>query len=145
MGFFDVVNVYGLLFVALMIIPHIVYARTHSYNMKAIENRATVYIERTGKYCGAFLMAINIGVLEEGFTSDLMKQFWLYSTAVLVAIYILLWVIFLKTGKKGLAYAITILAGFILMYCGLLQVKSLLILAGIVYLAGELYVTKKLL
>lgn len=145
MGFFDVVNVYGLLFVALMIIPHIVYARTRSYNMKAIENRAMVYIERIGKYCGAFLMAINIGVLEKGFTSDLMKQFWLYSTAVLVAIYILLWIIFLKTDKKWLAYAITIFAGFILMYCGLLQVKTLLIFAGIVYLAGELYVTKKLL
>lgn len=145
MGFFDVVNVYGLLFIVIMIIPHIIYARTHKYDMKSIENRAMVYIDRIGKYCGAFLMAFNIGVLEMGFTSDLMKRFWLYSTAAAVAIYIVLWVLFLKTGKKGLAYAITILAGLILMYCGLLQVKSLLLFAGVVYLAGELYVTKKIL
>lgn len=145
MGFFDVVNVYGLLFVVIMIIPHIVYARTHNYDIKSVENRAMVYIERIGKYCGAFLMAVNIGVLEMGFTSDLMKRFWLYSTAAAVAIYIILWVLFLKTGKKGLAYAITILAGLILMYCGLLQVKSLLLFTGVVYLAGELYVTKKIL
>lgn len=145
MGFFDVVNVYGLLFVVIMIIPHIIYARTHNYDIKSVENRAMVYIERIGKYCGAFLMAVNIGVLEMGFTSALMKRFWLYSTAAAVAIYIVLWVLFLKTGKKGLAYAITILAGLILMYCGLLQVKSLLLFAGVVYLAGELYVTKKIL
>lgn len=145
MGLFDVVNVYGLLFVTIMIAPHIVYARTHSYNTKLIENRAMLYIDRIGKYCGAFLMAVNIGVLEIGFTSDLMKKFWLYSTAVLVAIYIVLWIVFLKTEKKGIAYAITILAGFILMYCGLLQVKSLLLFAGVVYLAGELYATKKIL
>lgn len=145
MGFFDVVNVYGLIFVAVMIVPHIVYARTHSYDMKAVENRAMVYIERIGKYCGAFLMAVNIGILEQGFTSELMKNFWLYSTAVLIAIYVILWIIFQKTNNKALAYAITILSGFILMYCGLLQVKSLLLFAGVVYLCGELYVTKKIL
>lgn len=145
MGFFDVVNVYGLLFVAIMIAPHIVYARTHSYDTKLVENRAMLYIDRIGKYCGAFLMAVNIGVLEMGFTSALMKEFWLYSTAVLVAIYIVLWIIFLKTEKKRIAYVVTILAGFILMYCGLLQVKSLLLFAGVVYLAGELYLTKKIL
>lgn len=145
MGFFDVVNVYGLLFVAIMIVPHIVYARTHNYDMKSVENRAMVYIERIGKYCGAFLMAINIGVLEKGFTSDLMKRFWLYSMAVLVAAYIVLWILFFKTNKKGFAYILTILAGFILMYCGLLQVKTLLLTAGIVYMSGELYVVKKML
>lgn len=145
MGFFDVVNVCGLLFVAIMIVPHIVYARTHNYDMKSVENRAMVYIERIGKYCGAFLMAINIGVLEKGFTSDLMKRFWLYSTAVLVAAYIVLWILFFNTNKKGFAYILTILAGFILMYCGLLQVKTLLLTAGIVYMSGELYVVKKML
>lgn len=145
MGFFDVVNVYGLLFVIIMVVPHIVYARTHRYDIKSVGNRAMVYIERIGKYCGAFLMAVNIGVLEKDFTSDLMKDFWLYSTAVLVAVYILLWILFFKINRKWIAYALTILAGFILMYCGLLQVKTLLLTAGIVYLIGELYVAKKIL
>lgn len=145
MGFFDVVNIYGLLFAIIMTAPHIVYARTHSYNIKSIENRAMVYIARIGKFCGVFLMAVNIGVLESGFTSELMKKFWLYSTAVLVAVYIVIWILFLKTNKKGFAYILTILAGFILMYCGLLQVKTLLLTAGIVYLSGELYVVKKML
>lgn len=145
MGFFDVVNVYGLLFVIIMIVPHIVYARTHTYDMKSIGNRAMVYIERIGKYCGAFLMAVNIGVLEQGFTSELMKNFWLYSTAILIAVYIVLWILFFKTNRKWVAYALTVLAGLILMYCGLLQVKTLLLTAGIVYLVGELYVTKKIL
>lgn len=145
MGFFDVVNIYGLLFVVIMAVPHIIYVRVKSYDIKSVNNRAMVYVERIGKYCGAFLMAVNIGVLELGFTSELMKEFWLYSTTVLVAVYVVLWIIFFKTGKKALAYALTVLAGFILMYCGLLQVKTLLLTAGIVYLLGELYVVKKML
>ena len=143
MSFFEVVNIYGLVFMLIMAAPHVVYARTHSYDVRGIENRGMVYIERIGKYCGAFLMAINLGVLEEGFTSELMKNFWLIAVSVLVAIYILLWVIFFKNGSKGIAYALTVVAAVVLMLSGLLQVKTLLLTAGIVYLIGELYVTSK--
>lgn len=146
MGFFDVVNLAGLIFVAVMIIPHVVFARTHQnvYSTKSIDNRGMVYIERIGKYCSAFLMAINIGVLEKGFTSPLMQKFWLISTSVMVAIYLVLWVIFFKTSSKAVAYLLTILAGIIVIISGLLQVKTLLLTAGVVYLIGELYVAKKL-
>ena len=40
MGFFDVVNVYGLLFAVILAVPHVVYARTHNYDLSAINNRA---------------------------------------------------------------------------------------------------------
>ena len=36
MGFFDVVNVYGLLFAVILAVPHVVYARTHNYDLKVI-------------------------------------------------------------------------------------------------------------
>ena len=49
MGFFDVANVYGLLFAVILAVPHVVYARTHNYDLRAINNRAMLYIERTGK------------------------------------------------------------------------------------------------
>jgi hypothetical protein len=144
MGFFDVVNLYGLIFVVIMIVPHIIFVKTHRYSLDKVTNRTLLYIARIGKYCGAFLMAINIGVLEEGFTSDLMKNFWLVATAVLVAAYIILWLLFFKKENKACAILLTVVAGIVLMLSGLLQVKTLLLTAGIVYLIGELYVTIKL-
>lgn len=143
MGFFDVVNVYGLLFAVILAVPHIVYARTHNYDLKAINNRAMLYIERTGKYCSLFLMGINIGVLEQGFTAPIMEIYWLISTSVLIVIYVVLWILFFKKETKAFAYLLTLTATLIVIQSGLLQVKTLLLTAGIVYLIGELYVTSQ--
>lgn len=143
MGFFDVVNVYGLLFAVILAVPHVVYARTHNYDLSAINNRAMLYIERTGKYCSLFLMGINLGILEKGFTATIMETYWLISTAVLTVIYVVLWIVFLKKETKGFAYLLTITSALIVIQSGLLQVKTLLLTAGIVYLIGELYVTSQ--
>lgn len=89
-------------------------------------------------------MAVNVGVLEAGFTSELMRNFWFLSTVVLIAAYLIFWALFFKTDRKMFAYVITIISAFILMLSGLLQVKTLLLTAGILYLIGELYVLKKL-
>lgn len=146
MGFFDVVNIEGLIFTVVMLVPHIVFAKAHKgYSTKNIDNRGMVYIERFGKYCSVFLMSFNIGVLEKGYTSDLMHTYWLVSTSVLIAIYLVLWIMFFRLQKKEIAYALTILTGVIIMQSGLLQVKTLLLTAGLIYLIGELYITKKLL
>ncbi len=143
MGFFDVVNVYGLLFAVILAVPHVVYARTHNYDLKVINNRAMLYIERTGKYCSLFLMGINIGVLEQGFTAPIMEVYWLISTSVLTVIYVVVWIVFFKKETKGFAYLLTITAALIVIQSGLLQVKTLLLTAGIVYLIGELYITSQ--
>lgn len=143
MGFFDVVNVYGLLFAVILAVPHVVYARTHNYDLNSINNRAMLYIERTGKYCSLFLMGINVGVLEKGFTAPIMEVYWLISTSVLTVIYVVLWIVFFKKETKGVAYLLTFTAALIVIQSGLLQVKTLLLTAGIVYLIGELYVTSQ--
>lgn len=143
MGFFDVVNIYGLLFAVIILVPHIVFAKTRTYDISVFDNRAMLYIERIGKYCSIFLMAINIGVLEEGFTKPIMETFWLITVSVLSILYVGVWVVYFKRESKALAYILTILPAIIFMLSGLLQVKVLLLTAGVVFLAGQLYMTKK--
>ncbi len=144
MGFFDVVNVYGLLFAVILLVPHIIFAKTHRYDLRDIENRAMLYIERIGKYCSVFLMGINIGVLEEGFTSPLMEQFWFVFTSVMAVVYIILWVLLFRKTSKLTSTLITVVFAVIVIISGLLQVKTLLLTAGIIYLIGEIYVNKNL-
>ncbi|MCD8025870.1 MAG: hypothetical protein LUF33_02780 [Clostridiales bacterium] len=143
MGFFDVVNIYGLLCIIILAAPNIVYARTHNYDLSVIGNRSMLYIERVGKYCSMFLMAINLGILEEGFTAPIMKTFWIFATLALTALYTALWIFFFKRESKAVAYSLTVIAAVIFMLSGLLQVKTLLLTFGIVYLIGGLYVTSK--
>lgn len=130
-----------MIFVALLAAPYIIFYRTSNVDREKFSNRAMVYIARGGRYCGAFLMAFNIGILERGFTEPayLMERFWLIVTACCVALCLLSWFLFFKTEKKGFALAVVLLNAFILMFSGLLQVKTLLLTAGLVYLIGELY------
>ncbi len=141
MGFFDVVNIYGLIIAVALMIPHIIYFKTHTYDKNRFTNRAMVYIDRAGKFSSLFLMAFNLGVLERGFTEpkELMKRFWLITVCALTLIYILLWLLFFKTENKGFALAVIFVSAFIVIFSGILQVKTLLMTSGIVYLIGELY------
>ena len=141
MGFFDVVNIYGLMIAAVLAAPHIIYVKTHTSDKNKFSNRAMVYIDRTGRFFSLFLMAFNLGVLERGFTEpkELMKSFWLITVGALTLVYILLWLWFFKTNSKGAALAITLVSAFIIIFSGIIQVKTLLMTAGIVYLIGELY------
>lgn len=141
MGFFDVVNVYGLLFAAVLLVPHIVYMKTHTLDTGVFANRAMVYIDRVGRLASLFLMSLHIGVLELGFTEPqaLMRRFWLIVMGVCSVLYALLWLLFFKKETKGCALGIILISSFMVMFSGILQVNTLLLTAGIVYLIGELY------
>ncbi|MEF2885985.1 MAG: hypothetical protein U0P28_12455 [Ruminococcus sp.] len=141
MGFFDVVNVYGLLFAAVLLVPHIVYMKTHTLDTGVFANRAMVYIDRVGRLASLFLMSVHIGVLELGFTEPqaLMRRFWLIVMGVCSVLYALLWLLFFKKETKGCALGIILISSFMVMFSGILQVNTLLLTAGIVYLIGELY------
>lgn len=141
MGFFDVVNVYGLLFAAVLLVPHIVYMKTHTLDTGVFANRAMVYIDRVSRLASLFLMSFHIGVLELGFTEPqaLMRRFWLITMGVCSVLYALLWLLFFKKETKGCALGIILISSFMVMFSGILQVNTLLLTAGIVYLIGELY------
>ena len=83
-------------------------------------------------------------MLEKGFTQpkELMQQFWMIATAVLAAAYLLLRVVFSKREKKQIAILIVASSAAVVILSGILQVNTLLLTAGIVYLIGELYIVK---
>lgn len=145
MDFFNVnlIYWYGLAFAVILLVPDIIYMKTNKIDRTVFDNRAMLYIERIGKYCSIFLMGINIGVLESGYTKPIMETFWLVSTVILTAAAVVLWILCFKNPTKPKAYALTIFTAVIFMMSGLLQVKTLLLTAGVVYLIGQLYVTNK--
>ena len=145
MDFFstNLFNWYGLAFAIALLVPDIVYIKSNRIDRTIFDNRAMLYIERIGKYCSIFLMGINIGVLEGGFTKPIMETFWIISTCVLTVVALILWLLCFNRFSKLWAYLLTAVTAVIFMMSGLLQVKTLLLTAGVVYLIGQLYVTNK--
>ena len=107
-------------------------------------NRAMLTLDRMGRFGSLFLLSFHLGVLEKGFTQpkELMQQFWMIATAVLAAAYLLLRVVFSKREKKQIAILIVASSAAVVILSGILQVNTLLLTAGIVYLIGELYIVK---
>lgn len=145
MDFHNLFNGFGVLFAVLLVLPHVVFVKTKSYDKTVFTNKGMVYIDRIGRFFSVLLMAINIGVLEKGFTEpkELMERFWLITTAALIAVYLLMWVLFYHSGKKAFAYSIIFSSAIAVIFTGICQVKTLLFTAGIVYLIGELYMASR--
>ena len=144
MDFFDAVNLYGMIFALLQAVPLFLYSRKHPYSPDIFPNRAMVYLDMMGRFGSLFLMSFHLGFAERGFTEpkDLMRRFWIITTAVLVAACLLLWFAFLKRGGRGFAKAIAAVSASSVMLSGILQVNILLLTAGVVYLIGELYIIR---
>lgn len=142
MGFFDIVNIRGLIFVVLLALPHALYIRSSFYKKPVYENRAMVYISRIGRFFSFFLMSVNIGVLERGFTSALMESFWFWFCVAAVTVYLALWTVFLKKSNRLTASLLAAVMSLVVIVSGILQVKTLLMTAGIVLAIGEGYIIK---
>ena len=144
MSFLQVINPFGLLFAVLLLLPHILFRGLRTVTKENVPNLGMYWLDRLGRFGSLFLMSVHTGVLEKGFTDpkELMQRFWLITTAVLVLAYWLLWVLFCKRNKKAAAYGIVAASAAAVMLSGILQVNTLLLTAGVVYLIGELYIVR---
>lgn len=138
------INFYGLAFAVLLALPHVLYRRSHRTSPNDVPNLGMLLLDRIGRFGSLFLMSVHTGVLEKGFTEpkELMRRFWLITTAVLIAVYWLLWLRLMKHPGKRTAYAIAAVSAAAVILSGILQVNTLLFTMGIVYCIGEIYLIK---
>lgn len=69
----DWLNLFGLGFVVLLLIPNIVYAILHKNLQNKCENKVMNVMEQIGRYGCMFLMVFNVGITEFGF--DFVRAF----------------------------------------------------------------------
>ena len=140
----ELFNFYGLAFAILLALPHILYRRRHPTDPGGCPNKGMVILDRMGRLGVLLLMSVHIGVLEKGFTEpkELMMRFWLILTSALVILYWALWLLFFRRSSRWLANLIVAVSAAAAIMSGILQVNTLLVSFGIVYLIGELYIVK---
>ena len=82
-------------------------------------------------------LVLGFGIIEV----YIMAAHWAFVIPVAAA-YLLLRVVFSKREKKQIAILIVASSAAVVILSGILQVNTLLLTAGIVYLIGELYIVK---
>ena len=65
----DWINIFGLVFVILLLIPNIIYAFKFRSQKNKCNNKFMNVLEQIGRYASMFLMVFNIGIAEFGFSS----------------------------------------------------------------------------
>ena len=118
MSFLQVINPFGLLFAVLLLLPHILFRGLRTVTKENVPNLGMYWLDRLGRFGSLFL------------------------TAVLVLVYWLLWILFSKRNNQAAAYGIVAASAAAVMLSGILQVNTLLLTAGVVYLIGELYIVR---
>lgn len=135
------INVPGMLVVMLMLLPNIVYAFRNNGAENRCHSVAMNLIEQIGRYGSMFLMAFNIGVLENGFPSKVAFLSWLFAIALLMLGYWICWAFYLRNRRRGYALTLAILPSLMFLLSGILQRHWLLTLFAVLFSTGHIYVT----
>lgn len=128
------INPYGLFFMAVILIPNIVFAVKCPQGFENTwENKTVERLEQIGRFGCFGFMVIHIPGTWFGFPSDEAFAIYLMADAVLIACYCLIWI--LRFRKNGLfrALALSILPSLVFLLSGILSRSLLLVLSSLIF------------
>ena len=138
---FGWINLFGGIIVLLMLIPNIVYALKNREERNLCTNRVMNVVEQAGRYGCIVWMWLPLLVWKFGFRSASEMLLYFLGNGVLLVAY---WLVFArymrkKTAKGALVLAI--LPACIFLLSGLLLRHWLLVVFGLLFAVGHIYVT----
>lgn len=103
---FGWINVLGMVIVAIMLIPNLIYAARERHTEIKYHNKILEIIEQAGRYLSIVFLILPIGMSSFGFRTVAHMVVSLMANALLLFLYVILW-IFLKTCPTPLPYTAT--------------------------------------
>ena len=137
-------NIYGLVFMFLIMIPNIVFAIKCKDGFKNKWNNKYVEIaEQIGRFGSFTFMVVNIPGTWFGWWSDEAFTLYLIVNVTLVMLYCMLWILCFKKSNMFRALALSIIPAFIFLYCGIMSRSILLIVSAIVFAPSHIMISYK--
>ncbi|MGN1062108.1 MAG: hypothetical protein ACI4RO_03180 [Candidatus Scatosoma sp.] len=137
-------NVFGLIFVAIILIPNIVFAiRCKDGFENKWKNRYVELSEQIGRFGCMLFMIVNIPGTCFGWRSDEAFAIYLITDTVLAALYCLIWIVCLK--KKGMfrALSLSVIPSVLFLFSGVVSRSVLLTVAAILFAPCHILISYK--
>lgn len=137
-------NFWGLLFVAVIMIPNIVFAVKcrdgfeNKWNNKLVEA-----VEQIGRFGCFIFMVINIPETVFGFCSDGMFRLYLIADCILVLLYCAIWIVCFKKSSVFRALALSIIPSVLFLLSGITERSVLLIIAAVLFAPSHILLSYK--
>ncbi|MBE5874088.1 MAG: hypothetical protein E7287_06715 [Lachnospiraceae bacterium] len=136
-------NVFGLVFVVLLLIPNIIYAIKDKNKQNKCTNKFMNVIEQIGRYGCMFLMVFNIGIAEFGFGSVYAFLIYLFGNTLLIILYWIIWILYFKKHTYLKQMSLAVIPTCLFLLSGITMQHYLLVLFGVIFGMGHIYVTSK--
>ncbi len=129
------INLYGLIFVAIIMVPNIVFAvKCKDGFENKWENKLVETVEQIGRFGCFGFMIFNIPGTCLGWWSDEAFSIYLIVDAVLVAAYCIIWIVCFRKSSVFRALALSIIPSVLFLFSGIM-VRSFLLVATAVLFA----------
>ena len=137
-------NVFGLVFIAVIMIPNIIFAVKHK---DAFENRnqnkTIEIIEQIGRFGCFSFMIFNIPFTWFGWWSEESFSIYLIVDALLIVLYLTLWIVCWRKNNVFRALALSIIPSVIFLFSGIMCRSLLLIISSLLFAPTHIFISYK--
>ena len=129
-----VFNYYGLAIIVLIMIPNIVYALTNKNGFSGVyHNKVVETLEQVGRFGCFITMIVNIPYTYFGFWFSNALVVYLVVSGILVAMYLIIWVVCWKDSSVFKGLALSVLPSILFFFDGIMLLNIPLICFAVIF------------
>ena len=137
-------NYYGLIFIAIVMIPNIVFAiKNKNGYQNTYQNKAAQILEQISRYACMVLMIFNIPYTCIGFYFSFAEIVYIVVNSVFVLAYCVIWIVLWKKSGIVKALLLSIIPSFIFLFSGIVIVSIPLMLFAVIFAATHILISVK--
>lgn len=130
---FGMINLFGIITVAVMLIPNIIFAVKNKNAVNKCTNKIINTAEQIGRYGSMLLIILPVGMREFGFSSVAAMAVYVICNASLLTAYLILWAFYGKKQTLTKALALALIPTIIFFTSGITLKHWLLVAASILF------------
>ena len=139
MGWF---NVFGLIFIVVIMIPNVVFAIKRKYGFdNKWDNKFVEFIEQAGRFGCFGFMIFNIPGTWFGWWSDEAFALYLLIDGILVMLYCAIWLICFKKNSVFRALALSVIPSALFLFSGIISRSVLLTVASVLFAPSHIAIS----
>ncbi|MCQ4023159.1 MULTISPECIES: hypothetical protein [unclassified Ruminococcus] len=127
-------NLYGLIFMAVIMVPNIIVSvKRKDLFVNKYNNKTIIMLEQVGRFSSFILMVINIPYLCLGYFFNNAETIYIITNAVLCFLYCLCWLLFRGKSCVFKSLALSVLPSVMFIFSGIITLNIPLIVASVIF------------
>lgn len=134
-------NYIGLIFIVIIMLPNIIWAIKNKNYESRYNNKVINVFEQIGRYGSIIFMIFNIPYLTFGFYFDNAQIVYIAVNSILLAIYLLYWIVFWNKDSLPRAVLLSLTPSLMFVFSGMILANIPLIIFAVIFAIFHMWVS----